>query len=63
MGGDGAAQDESFDSEEGSVEALGMGSGPEFEDVAPDPALQQGKEWYDSWRWGWAEETWKAYAR
>ena len=60
-GDDGAAQDESPDSEEGSVEALGMGSDPESEDVAPIPALQKGREWYDSWRWGWAEETWKAF--
>ena len=45
--------------EEGCVEAPGMGSDPEFEDVAPVPALQQGKEWYDSWRWVWAEEPWK----
>ena len=34
-GDDGAAQDESLDSDEGSVEALGMGSGPESEDDAP----------------------------
>ena len=60
-GDDGAAQDESPDSEEGSVEAPGMGSDPESEDAAPMPALQKGKEWYDSWRWGWAEETWKGH--
>ena len=63
LGGDGTAQDDSCDSEEGSVEVEvpGMASDPESEDVAPVPALQQGNEWYDSWRWGWAEETWKAF--
>ena len=63
MGGDGAAEDESCDSEEGSieVEVPGMASGPESEDAAPIPALQQGKKWYDSSRWSWAEETWKAF--
>jgi len=62
LGGDGAAQDESCDSEEGSVEVevIGMASDPESEDAAPIPALQKGREWYDSWRWGWAEETWTA---
>ena len=34
-GDDGAAQDESPDSEEGSVEAPGLGSDPESEDAAP----------------------------
>ena len=42
LGGDGAAQDEPCDSEEGSVEVPGMASEPESEDVAPVPALQQG---------------------
>ena len=61
-GDDDAVQDESTDSEEGSVAALGMGSDAESEDVALIPAMQTGKEWYNSWRWGWAEETWKAFS-
>ena len=28
---------------------------------APFPEAQGCKEWYDSWRWGWAEETWKPF--
>ena len=35
-----------------SAEALGMGSDPESEDVAPMPALQKGRAWCDSWRRG-----------
>ena len=60
FGDDDAAQDESSDSEEGS-DGEPMVSDAESGDAAPIPALQIGRQWYDSWRWGWAEETWKPF--
>jgi hypothetical protein len=60
FGDDDAAQDESSDSEENS-DGEPMVSDAESGDDAPIPALQNGRQWYDSWRWGWAEETWKPF--
>ena len=51
LGDDNAGQDESSDSEEESVDAVGMESDPDTEE-APFPEAQGCNEWHCPWRWG-----------